>query len=123
MGWSFCTDRRALLVVVVVSVAGTFSQKGVVYRAYFKSASGLAPAVPVRYGGLLAGRVETLRVDPEDSTRIEIDFRVGSDIPVRTNSVAKVTALGALGENYLEVTTGTKDAPLARPGACLSRKR
>jgi phospholipid/cholesterol/gamma-HCH transport system substrate-binding protein len=68
---------------------------------------------------LLAGKVKTLRVDPGDSTRIEIVFSVGRDIPVKTNSVAKITILSALGESYLEITTGTKDAPLARPGSVL----
>ena len=33
--------------------------------------------------------------------------------------MAKITSLGALGESYLEVTTGTKDAPRAKPGSVL----
>jgi phospholipid/cholesterol/gamma-HCH transport system substrate-binding protein len=110
----------AVLVGVVLAVSGTFSQKGVPYRAYFKYASGLAPAVPVRYGGLLAGRVEGLRVDPADSTRIEIEFKVEPEIPVKTDSVAKITSLGALGESYLELTTGTKGADLAPPGSVIT---
>jgi phospholipid/cholesterol/gamma-HCH transport system substrate-binding protein len=119
---AFVLIAVAVLVVVVLSVSGTFSKKGVPYRAYFKFASGLEPAAPVRYGGLLAGRIETLRVDPNDSTRIEIDFRVNPTIPVKTNSLAKITALGALGENYLEITTGTKDAPLAPAGSVITSK-
>lgn len=115
---TFVLIAVAVLVVVVMAVSGTFSKKGVAYRAYFKFA-GVVPAAPVRYGGLLAGRVELLRVDPEDSTRIEINFRVAPDIPVKTNSLAKIAALGALGENYLEVTTGTKDAPRAPAGSVL----
>src|SRR5690349_3750209 len=113
---AFVVTAVAVLVVVVLAVSGAFSKQGVPFRAYFRYASGLAPAAPVRYGGLLAGRVESLRVDPNDSTRIEIEFRLNPGIPVKTNSMAKITALGALGENYLEITTGTKDAPLARPG-------
>jgi phospholipid/cholesterol/gamma-HCH transport system substrate-binding protein len=64
-----------------------------------------------------AGRVETVRVDPQDSTRIEVAFTVGHGIPVKTDSVAKITSLGPLDENYVEVGTGTKDAPLAPPGS------
>ena len=119
---AFVLIAVAVLVVVVLSVSGAFSKQGIPYRAYFKFASGLVPAAPVRYGGLLAGRVETLRVDPNDSTRIEIDFRLSPDIPVKTNSLAKITALGALGENYLEITTGTRDAPLAPPGSVIASK-
>src|SRR3954452_987650 len=119
---TFVLAAVAVLVLVVMSVSGTFSKTGVPYRAYFKFASGLVPAAPVRYGGFLAGRVETLRVDPQDSTRIEIEFRLRHDIPVKTNSLAKITALGALGEYYLEATTGTKDAPMAPPGSVLQSK-
>jgi ABC-type transporter Mla subunit MlaD len=36
---------------------------------------------------------------------------------VKTDSVAKITSLGPLDENYVEVGTGTKDAPLAPPGS------
>lgn len=119
---TFVLIAVAVLVLVVLSVSGMFSKTGVPYRARFKFASGLVPAAPVRYGGLLAGRVEALRVDPQDSTLIEIEFRLKPDIPVKTNSLAKITALGALGEYYLEVTTGTKEAPLAAPGSLLQSK-
>jgi phospholipid/cholesterol/gamma-HCH transport system substrate-binding protein len=116
---TFVLAAAAVLVVVILAVAGTFSKNGVPHRAYFKFAGGLSAAAPVRYGGLLAGRVETLRVDPGDSTRIVIDFSVGPDIPLKTDSVAKISSLGALGEYYLEVTTGSRDAPRAPPGSVL----
>ena len=48
-------------------------------------------------GGLLAGKVAKLRVDPIDSTRIEIKFSVGPDIPIKIDSIAKIAFLGALG--------------------------
>ena len=64
-----------------------------------------------------AGRVRRVRVDPQDTTRIEIDFRVDPGIPVKTDSVAKITTLGALADNYVEIGTGTKNAPLAPPGS------
>jgi phospholipid/cholesterol/gamma-HCH transport system substrate-binding protein len=110
----------AILVGTVLEVSGTFSKKGVGHRAYFKFAGGLTAAAPVRYGGLLAGRIDTLRVDPQDSTRIEINFTTRSEIPVKTDSIAKITSLGALGESYLEVTTGTKNGPLAPAGSIVN---
>ena len=56
-------------------------------------------------------------MDPNDSTRIEVDFNVGHDIPLKTDSVAKIASLGPLGDNYVELTTGTRLAPLAPPGS------
>ena len=58
------------------------------------------PGAMVRYGGMKAGKVEAVRVDPKDSTRIEIDFSVQRDIPVKTDSIAKISSLGALSDNY-----------------------
>ncbi len=109
----------AMLAGVALSASGALTSKGNIHRAYFKFASGVMPAAPVRYGGFLAGKVEKLRVDPEDSTRIEIEFTVDSNIPVKTDSVAKISTLGALGDNYLEITTGTRGSPLAPPGSAL----
>ncbi len=113
----FVLIAAALLIGTVLAVAGTFSVSGVAHHTYFKSAGGLLPGAIVRYGGMKAGRVDMVRVDPQDSTRIEVDFSVGRDIPVKTDSVAKITSLGALDENYVEVGTGTKEAPLAPPGS------
>ncbi|MGH9445700.1 MAG: MlaD family protein, partial [Terriglobia bacterium] len=75
------------------------------------------PGAVARFGGIKAGSVQRVRVDPADSTRIEIDFSVARDIPLKTDSVATITSLGVLGDNYLELTTGTRHAALAAPGS------
>ncbi|PYV33858.1 MAG: hypothetical protein DMG22_08355 [Acidobacteria bacterium] len=113
----FVLVAAGLLIATVLSVAGTFSRGGISHRAYFKFAGGLEPGAAVRFGGMKAGSVEAVHVDPEDSTRIEVDFRVARDIPLKADSVSKITSLGALGDNYLELTTGTREAPLAAPGS------
>ena len=113
----FVLIAAGLLIGTVLVVSGTFSKGGIEHLAYFKYAGGLVPGAKVRYGGMKAGRVEAVQVDPQDSTRIKIDFTVGPDIPLKTDSVAKITTLGALDENYLELSTGTKGAPLAPPGS------
>ena len=113
----FVLIAAALLIATVLAVAGAFSGGEVAHHSYFKSAGGLLPGATVRYGGMKAGRVDAVRVDPQDSTRIEIDFTVARSIPVKTDSVAKITSLGALDENYVELGTGTKAASLAAPGS------
>ena len=118
----FVLVAMAVLIAVVVSVSGAFATKGIEHRTYFRWAAGMAAGAPVRYGGLLVGRLEKLRVDPKDSTRIEIDFRIEPDVPVKTDSTAKISALGALGESYLEITTGSRAAPLAAPGSVIPSK-
>lgn len=111
----FVLIAAALLIGAVLTVSGTFSSGGIRHYTFFKSAGGLLPGAMVRYGGMNAGKVTTVRVDPHDSTRIEIDFTVGRDIPVKTDSIAKISALGALSDNFVELGTGTKSAALAPP--------
>src|SRR5215471_4325362 len=93
----------ALLFGSVLTISRGMGSAGVPHRAYFKYAGGVQPGAAVRFGGLLVGKVDRVRVDPANSTRIEIDFLVDRDTPVRTDSVAKITALGPLTDNYVEI--------------------
>jgi phospholipid/cholesterol/gamma-HCH transport system substrate-binding protein len=113
----FVLVAAALLIGTILAVSGTFSSGGVPHHTYFKSAGGLVPGAMVRYGGMDAGKVDAVRVDPNDTTRIEVDFRVKPNVPVKTDSIAKISALGALSDNYVELGTGTKDGQLAPPGS------
>jgi phospholipid/cholesterol/gamma-HCH transport system substrate-binding protein len=106
-----------LLIAVVLAVSGAFGSGTVPHRAYFKFAGGLEPGAAVRFGGMKAGSVLAVHIDPQDSTRIEVDFSIGDDIPLKVDSVAKITSLGPLGDNYLELTTGTRLASKAPPGS------
>lgn len=108
-----------LLLATIFAISGAFGRAGASYGASFKFAGGLEPGATVRFGGIKAGRVEQLRVDPQDNTRIEITFSVAAGTPVKTDSVAQISSLGALGDNYLEVTTGTEKASLAPPNSRL----
>lgn len=113
----FVLVAAALLIGTLLAVSGAFSSGGTPYHTYFKSAGGLMPGAMVRYGGMEAGKVDGVHVDPNDSTRIEVDFRVRPSIPVKTDSVAKISALGALSDNYVEIGTGTKNGKLAPAGS------
>ncbi len=118
----FVLVAAALLLVTVLGLTTGFGRHGIEHRTYFKFAGGLQPGAAVRYGGMKAGRVVEVRVAPQDSTRIQITFRVHHDTPVKTDSVAEITSLGALGDNYLELSTGSKNAPLAEPGSVIKGK-
>jgi len=118
----FVVIASAVLIGVVLSVSGAFAKAGITHLAYFKYSAGLEPGAPVRFGGFPAGKIESLRVDPSDSTQIEITLNVNPTIPIKTNSLARITSLGALGESYIEISTGTKEAPLAPPGSVVKTK-
>lgn len=115
----FVLVASALLIATVFALSGAFDRGGISYRTYFKDVAGLEAGATVRVGGMKAGRIEQLNIDPQDPTRIEVLFKVNPGAQVKTDSLAKITSLGALGENYLEITLGSADSPAAPDGAII----
>ena len=98
---SFVLLAGGILVAMAFTLSGAFGGPAKTYRAYFPFAGGLEPGATVRYaGGPKVGRVEKLQLDPKDSSRIEITFSVKSDLPVKTDSRAKIMSLSPLGDNH-----------------------
>jgi phospholipid/cholesterol/gamma-HCH transport system substrate-binding protein len=114
----FVLVAGALLLGTVVVISGGLATT-VPHRAYFKFAGGVQTGAPVRYGGMLVGKVQSVHVDPGNSTRIEIDFSVNRDAPIKADSVAKISTLGPLTDNYIEISTGSEQAARAQPGSAL----
>jgi phospholipid/cholesterol/gamma-HCH transport system substrate-binding protein len=113
----FVVVAAAVLFVSVLAISGSLGSASVSHRTYFKYAAGVQPGAAVRFGGLLVGKVDRVRVDPANSTRIEIDFLIDRATPVKTDSVAKITTLGPLTDNYIEISTGSEGAALLPAGA------
>ena len=116
----FVLVAAALLAVTVFLLSGTFSRGNVPYRTYFKNAGGLTPGAEVRYaGGPPVGRVKEVKSDPQNATRMEIDFTVQPSIPVKIDSIAEITSVSPLGDNFLGIVPGTVAAPKAPSGYTL----
>ena len=115
----FVLVAGALLLGTIVAISGGLGTVTMPHRAYFKFAGGVQAGAPVRYGGMLIGKVQKVHVDPGNSTRIEIDFAVNRDAPIKADSVAKISTLGPLTDNYIEISTGSEHAALLEPGSTL----
>ena len=116
----FVLIAAALLIVTVFSLTGFFNRGDVLYRAFFKNAGGLRPGGEVRYaGGPPVGRIEDVRYDQHDTTRMEIVFRVKPDIPVKTDSVVVISSNSPLSDNFLGIVPGSKAAQPAPAGSTL----
>jgi phospholipid/cholesterol/gamma-HCH transport system substrate-binding protein len=115
----FVLIAGGLLLGTAILLSGGFAGATALHRAYFKFAGGVQPGAPARYGGMTVGKVQRVRVDPGNSTRIEIELVVRRDAPLKTDSVAKITTLGPLTDNYIEISTGSVQAALAPPGSTL----
>jgi phospholipid/cholesterol/gamma-HCH transport system substrate-binding protein len=116
----FVIVATAVLVATIFLMSGAFGRSVKTFHAYFPFAGGLEPGATVRYsGGPKAGRVDKLRIDPNDPARIEITFSVQSDLPVKVDSKAKIMSMSPLGENHLEIFPGTPQSAAAKNGDML----
>jgi phospholipid/cholesterol/gamma-HCH transport system substrate-binding protein len=108
-----------LFLVALVFVGGVnlLRKRKIEYTTHFQFAGGLEPGSLVRYGGLKVGTVRSASLDDKDSTRIRVVLQVDPGTPVKANSKARISSLGFLGENYVEISAGTRDAALLPPGS------
>jgi phospholipid/cholesterol/gamma-HCH transport system substrate-binding protein len=119
----FVLIAAGLLIGTVFSLTGFFNRGDVLYRAFFRNAGGLRPGAEVHYaGGPPVGRVEDVRTDAHDATRMEITFRVKPEIPVKTDSMAAISSVSPLSDNFLGIVPGTNAAPRAPAGYTLKSK-
>ncbi len=116
----FVLIAGGILLVSVFAINGAFGGAAKTYHAHFQFAGGLEPGATVRYsGGPKVGRVESLRIDPQDNSRIDLTFSVKPDVVVKTDSKVKIMSLSPLGDNHLELYPGSAQAAVAQPGALL----
>jgi len=119
----FVLVASGLLITVVLLLSGWLTSGDVPFRAYFKNAGGLEPGFEVHYaGGPPVGRVTKVQSDPQDPTRMQVDFAVHPSVPVKTDSKAAITSNSPLGDNFLEIEPGSPSAPRAQSGATLDSK-
>src|ERR1700692_518199 len=97
----------AVLFGTVFAMSGAYGRSTTKFHAYFPFAGGLEPGSTVRYaGGPKVGRIDRLRIDPQNPARMDVIFSVQSDLPVKTDSHVKIMSLSPLGDNHLEVLPG-----------------
>jgi phospholipid/cholesterol/gamma-HCH transport system substrate-binding protein len=119
----FVLVASGLLITVVLLLSGWLTSGDVPFRAYFKNAGGLEPGFEVHYaGGPPVGRVTKVQSDPQDPTRMEVDFAVHPSVPVKTDSKAAITSNSPLGDNFLEIEPGSPSSQRAQSGSTLESK-
>src|SRR5690606_18747 len=77
---------------------------------------GLQPGADVTYNGIVVGKVEDVKVDPADVAVVKLDLGLREGTPVPADAVATVVLQGISGQRRVDLSGGTNDARLRKPG-------
>lgn len=89
------------------------------YFMRVRSVGGLNTANPVRLNGVVVGQVTGITLPPDvDKERLTVYLSVEERYAgrIREDSEARIRTLGLLGDKYVEITSGSPDAPIIPPG-------
>lgn len=101
--------------LVLLELAGGFDffRKGVDVRARFDAVNELQVGAAVKLAGVPVGEVRKIAIE---GNKVVVTFRVRADAAVKTDSKAVVRFAGLMGQNYVELTFGSPDAPRVAAG-------
>ncbi len=114
-----------IALVVVLGLLGRsrslFSQKALLYTS-FDNISGLVVGSPVRLAGVDIGIVQTIRFDPDLGVKkVRVTLGVQSKYleRIRTDSVARLSSKGLLGDMLINIAVGSQNFAPLRSGDTL----
>jgi phospholipid/cholesterol/gamma-HCH transport system substrate-binding protein len=108
----FLVAAAAALLITAYWLAGTDPDRRpyVVVSPY--SVAGLSVGSEVLYRGVPAGRVERIRIDPQDPSRVLIRIAVEPQVPVLRGTFARLHQRGLTGVAQVELEHGDSMEPL-----------
>ena len=83
------------------------------YDIYFaESVAGLQEGGAVRYQGVQVGRVQDIRIDPNDIQRVKVRVRVDRGTPIRKDATATLELQGITGLVFVQIKGGSNEAAM-----------
>lgn len=115
-----------VLLVTVVGLLGRsrnlFSRKAALHTS-FDNISGLVVGAPVRLGGVDIGIVQSIRFDPDlqvKKVRVALSVHTRYLDRIRTDSIARLSSKGLLGDMIINISVGSPDFPPLKSGDTLA---
>ena len=80
------------------------------YIVYFdESVLGLNIDAPVKYRGISVGKVTKLKINEKNTEQVEVLITILKTTPIKTDTVAKLTAQGITGLSYINLSMGSNN--------------
>jgi phospholipid/cholesterol/gamma-HCH transport system substrate-binding protein len=107
-----------LSILLAIFVAGIwvarvqFNREFSYYDIYFTgSVTGLNTGAPVRYNGVQIGRVDEIRIDPNNVEQVRVTIEVDGTIGIKEDAVASLELQGVTGYAFVQITGASQQAP------------
>ncbi|MDP8210092.1 MAG: MlaD family protein [Candidatus Stygibacter australis] len=116
----FITLLSALLIAALIFIAGDKLMESwdYYYITYSDvSVNGLQVGGQVRYHGIEIGKVEEIKIVPDDVTKVRVKISVTEGTPVKTDTEAHLVLVGITGLKIVELTGGSNETLLLKPGS------
>jgi len=84
--------------------------------AEFTDVKGLRPGAPIWFAGVRIGSVKALRFVHVDKLVATLTLERSALTYLKKDSEATILTMGLLGDKYMEVSTGSREAPPLEPG-------
>ena len=112
----------ALLLGVTVYFVGNeqWGHHFTLYKTYLHYAGGIGPGSAVLFGGITAGRVNSVKAWSQDPTLIEVRFEVQEGTPINAKCVAKLGSVSLMSSPAISITTGAHDARRLHAGEVIT---
>ena len=104
--------------VLWLASGGALQKRHTLYLAIAdESVAGLNLNAPVKYNGVSVGQVRTITLDAANPERVHLILAIERGTPVKEDTVAVLKTQGLTGIAYVELSGGSRDAPLLRATA------
>lgn len=106
--------------VLTIGIQTRLFEEQYTLRAAFRDIQGVVVGAPVRLAGLTVGTVRRISFSPEDMADPRIHVEVGIDQRfqprIREDSVATIGTTGLVGDKIFEISVGSEEARILKPG-------
>jgi len=86
-------------------------------NARFHSISGLKEGAYVEIAGVQVGKVDAIRLDPEEFVAV-VELKVQNDIVLTDDVIASVKTAGVIGDKYIKLSPGGSE-DIIKPGGTI----
>lgn len=112
LGIFLVVSTIVLILILALFIVPKLREEGDVYAINFRdtSVNGLYVGAPVKYQGVVIGKVSAINVNPEDLNAILVQTKIRKGFPVKIDMRATLMYMGITGQKFVELSGGDNDS-------------